>query len=166
MGMKIYGLEDYTRALERTSKNADETMKRGIYKAAGIVADDIKAGLKTIPTAEGDVPGLPPYGTSQKPIGTISKIQKSDLIEGLGIAHIEDKGSSVDTHVGFDGYGSVKTKKHPGGLPNVLLARAITSGSSFRTKNPIIRTSINKARPKALRAMKEEIEREIEKEMK
>lgn len=166
MGLKITGLEEYVRSLERVGDNAEEAEKRAVYKGAKIVADAIKAGLKTIPTAEGSIPGLPPYGTAANPINTISRQQKADLINGFGVAKIADKGNSVDTHVGFDGYGSVKTKKHPGGLPNVLLARAITSGSSFRIKNPIIRTSVNKARAKAREAMKKELEREIEKEMK
>ena len=58
------------------------------------------------------------------------------------------------------------TKKHPGGIPNALLARAITSGTSFRVKNPIIRTSVNKAKKKSIAAMQKEIEKGIGKEMK
>ena len=113
MGLKITGLEEYVRSLERVSDNAEEAEKRAVYKGAKIVADTIKAGLKTIPTAEGSIPGLPPYGTAANPINTISRQQKADLINGFGVAKIADKGNSVDTHVGFDGYGSIKTKKHP-----------------------------------------------------
>lgn len=166
MGLKVTGLEEYVRSLERLSQNATEAEKRSVYKGAEAVADAMKAGLKTLPTEEGAIAGLPPYGTAANPINTISRRQKADLIDGLGVASIEENGNSVDTHVGFDGYGSIRTKRHPAGLPNVLLARAITSGSSFRVKNPIIRTSVNRARAKAKEAMRKELEKAIEKEMK
>ena len=163
---KIYALEPYIRSLERLSKDSTTIMKRSVFNGAKIVADTVKDGLKSIPTGEGLIPGLPPYGSRKKPIKVISKRQKEDLINGLGIARFDDEGDEINTHIGFDGYGSVPTKKHPGGIPNALLARAITSGTSFRVKNPIIRTSVNKAKKKSIAAMQKEIEKGIGTEMK
>lgn len=160
----IKGIDDYVAALERVDKNSDETIKEAIYDGAAIVADAIKAGLQSLPIDEGPN-GLPRFGTPENPLNGVSRRQKADLINSMGIAPISRKGLTIDTKIGWDGYGSVKTKAHPQGVPNVLLMRSIESGTSFMKKNPVVRKSVNKARRNAEEAIKNTIEQKIEEVM-
>lgn len=130
---KLYKLED----------QAESIIKRSIYEGAGIVADQIKQEIDGI--------------------HNIYDYQKTDLKNGLGIAEMKKSGrGGIDTKIGFAGYGSVPTKKYPKGLPNLLLARAIVSGTSFRPKTPFIRRAVTKSRQKALEAMEKQIDEDVQ----
>lgn len=131
--MQLYKLEDY----------AEGIIKRSIYEGAGVVADQINQEIDSIPN--------------------IYSYQKKDLKNGMGIAEIKKDGKGgIDTKIGFSGYGSVPTKKYPKGLPNLLLARAIVSGTSFRSKTPFIRRAVTKSRQKALEAMEKQVDKDIQ----
>lgn len=162
--LSIRGIDDYIAALERLDNQAEETIKTAVYEGAGIIADSIKAGLQSLPIDEGPN-GLPRFGTPENPLNGVSRRQKADLINSMGIAPISRKGLTIDTKIGWDGYGSVKTKAHPQGVPNVLLMRSIESGTSFMKKNPIVRKSVTKARRSAEEAIKNTIEQKIEEVM-
>ena len=69
------------------------------------------------------------------------------------------------TKLGFDGYGSIPTRKYPKGVPNQMLMRSIESGTSFRKKNAVVRKSVNGARKKAVKTMGETIDEELRKEI-
>jgi hypothetical protein len=71
---------------------------------------------------------------------------------------------SIDVKIGFDGYGH-KTRNYPGGVPVVLTARAIISGTSFRHKNDFVRRAVSRAKEKTVETMNNVIEEEIKKEM-
>ena len=78
---------------------------------------------------------------------------------------MEESGDCVNTKAGFDGYGSVKTKKYPKGVPNSMLMRSVESGTSFREKHPTVRPAVNKTRKQAQKIMEEEIDRQIRQRM-
>ncbi len=160
----IKGIDDYVAALERVDKNSEETIKEAIYDGAAIVADAIKAGLQSLPIDEGEN-GLQRYGTPDNPVNGVSRRQKADLIASMGLAPIQRFNADINTKVGWDGYGSIKTKAHPQGVPNVLLMRAVESGTSFMKKNPVIRKAVNKVHAKAEEAIKNKIDEKIKKEM-
>lgn len=160
----VKGVDEYAEKLKRLSKNSDIIMKKSVYNGADIVADAMKKGLESIPVEEGEIPGLPPYGTAEKKVYGLSRRQKADLIQGFGISKFENTNGYINVKIGFDGYGSVKTKRHPNGMPNVMLARAITSGSSFRKKNPILRKKVTESKEKAIEKMSDTIDEELRKE--
>lgn len=146
------GIDEYAKALETMYKNSDEIVKKAVYQGAAVVANEIKEGLKGLPIQEGKN-GLPPVGTSENPLIGVSRRQKADLIEGFGLAPMENDNGYIQTKAGMNGYGSVKTKKYPKGVPNAVLMRSIESGASFRKKHPVFRPATNQARIKAQQAM-------------
>lgn len=156
--MTVKGLEDYGNRLEKLCKNTEDICKAVVYAGADVIADAIKEGIKSLPTDDG-------IGTEKKRLKGITNKQKADLINGLGIAAIENKEGEINTKVGFAGYGSVKTKKYPKGIPNAMLMRAVESGTSFRQKTPVVRKAVNTHRKEALKVMEKETDKQCEKMM-
>lgn len=156
------GIDEYADRLSILFKDSEEMIKKAVYAGAALVADEIKQGLQEIPIEEGP-DGLPPVGTADNPLKGVSRRQKADLIQGFGLAPMEEDNGYINTKAGFDGYGSVKTKKYPKGVPNAMLMRSIESGTSFRKKHPVIRKACTRARKKAEEAMKQAVEEELKK---
>ena len=151
------GLNDYELMISRLSKNAADIAGRAIYTGAGIVADEIKSGIQSLPVVRG-------YGTAENPLpGGVTQPQKQGLLNGLGIAPLQDDGGYLNVKIGFDGYNRTKTKDYPRGQPNQLVARGVESGTSWKQKHPFVRPAINRSRKRAEAAMAEALDKEIEK---
>ena len=65
--------------------------------------------------------------------------------------------------IGFDGYNSVKTKTWPQGQPNMMVARAVESGTSWMQKQPFMRKAEQSSRSQCEKVMSETVDKEIEK---
>lgn len=156
--IELKEFEEYQKLLESVFDDTEGLIREAVYDGGKVVADEIKAGLKNIPVENG-------YGTEEKPLSGINRRQKSDLIEGFGLAPIEKDGDYINTKAGMDGYGSIPTKKYPDGVPNTLLMRSIESGTSFRKKHPVFRPAVNRSRKKAIEAMKNKFDEAIKKKM-
>lgn len=137
------GLELTIKSYQKASKNITATIKQAVYPAAGYLADKIAAGLNELPTVEGK-DGKPPYMAPGYKLDSISPVQKQDLIKGFGITAFENKNGYINVKLGFDGYGSYPTKKHPRGIPNALLIRSLEKGTDFLKKNNFITKIYNR----------------------
>ena len=123
--------------LEKLASKSDEIARKAVYVGAGIMADQIRANL-------------------QKNLAG-SDLTQGDLIDSLGISSPKvDQDGGINSKVGFDGYDS-------NGVPNVLKARVMESGSSKQQKKPFIRPAIPQARERAKKAMVAVIEAEYDK---
>lgn len=160
--IEFKGIDEYAKVLATLGNESEEIVKSAVYKGAAIVADEIKSGINSIPIQEGNN-GLPPVGTPENKLYGISRKQKGDLMDSFGLAPMENDGDYIQTKAGVDGYGSIPTKKYPGGVPNVMLMRSIESGTSFRDKHPVFRQATNRARKRAEEAMKNEIDNQMQK---
>ena len=160
--IEFKGINEYAKVLATLGNESEEIVKSAVYKGAAIVADEIKSGINSIPIQEGDN-GLPPVGTPENKLYGISRKQKGDLMDSFGLAPMKNDGDYIQTKAGVDGYGSIPTKKYPGGVPNVMLMRSIESGTSFRDKHPVFRQATNRARKRAEEAMKNEIDNQMQK---
>lgn len=153
--------EEYLLKLSRLQKNADGIIKQAIYDGADIVADEIQKSIDNLPEEtfhklrDGDrFSGVP-------------KTQKLALKRFFGLSEMQKDTIGWNTKAGFAGYiEGTESKKYPNGLPVPLLARAIESGSSVRQKHPFVRTAVRSSRNKAVDAMEQTINKEIQKEMK
>ena len=164
MRMKADGLDALIRTFEKLEGNTSEIAHRGLYKAAGVVADEIKAGLNALPVQE-DPDGTPPsLDPGQKWSGVTAK-EKQSLISSMGIAPHRESGGVVSTSVGFSGTSPVRTQRFPGGVPNGALMRGVESGTSMRQKHPVIRPALNRVKAMAAEAAKQEIIDQIQKEI-
>ena len=144
--------------LAKLGASSFETGKRAVREASDIVADRVRSNLEKLPE---DVFRRLSDGEE---FSGVPGAQKKDLLDSMGIAPVgvSDDGT-INTKVGFHGYGSHPTKKYPKGLPNQLLARVVESGSSVRKKTPFVRPAINQTEKQAINKMQEVINREIEK---
>lgn len=157
-------IDEYAQRLGILWKSQRKIIESAVYQGADVVADEIKKGLLEIPIQEGEN-GLPPVAHKGEMLTGVSRRQKGDLIDGFGLAPMESNGDYVNTKAGFNGYGSVKTKEYPKGTPNAMLIRSIESGTSFRKKNPVVRPAVNRARKRAIKAMQEELDKQIKSRM-
>lgn len=153
------GIDDYAKALGILWKDSENIVKKAVYEGADVVANEIKQGLRSIPVDER-------VGTKENPVEGVGRRQKADLIDGFGLSPMENKDGYINTKAGFDGYGSIKTKKYPKGQPLAMLMRSVESGTSFRKKTPVIRKAVMRARKAAEAKMAETVEEEIKKIMK
>lgn len=154
------GIEEYANRLSSLFKDTEGIVRKAVFRGAAVVADEIKSGLKAIPTIRNNE-----IGTTEHPIRGVTKKQKSDLIEAFGLAPIENKSGYIQTKAGVDGYGSAPTKRYPNGVPNAMLMRSVESGTSFREKTPVFRQAVNRAKEKCITEMKKTIDEELGKIM-
>ena len=158
--IKFKGMDEYLNRLEALYVNTDKMVGEAIYKGADIVADETKGALK----------GLPTDNRSKLKAGeqrsSINEIQKQGLIHSFGIAPLRDDSGFINVKTGFDGYNRLISKNYPIGQPNVMVARALESGTSFMKKNRVITRATNRARKPCEEAMKKSVEESIEKIMK
>lgn len=160
MKMSTSGLDALINTFDRLEGNTREIAHKGLYKAAGIVADEVKSGLQSLPIQE-DPDGTPPtIKDGQRYTGITSK-EKQSLIDGMGISPHRDNGNTISVAIGFSGTSQVKTKRFPGGVPNGALMRGIESGTSVRQKHPVIRPALNRVKATAAEAAKQEILKDI-----
>lgn len=129
----------------------------GLYKGAGVVADALTEEINNIQTepfryATSDDPRLP------------SPEEKAMLLSAAhGVAHFRGSGSEIETSIGMSNagymtfghakaFGRMKYGRHAGerGIAVPLLARAISSGTSFRRKQPFLRRYISKSKGRAM----------------
>lgn len=159
------GLEEYEFKISKLAKQSKSLCKQAIYPAAGYMTDRIKEAVKALPIEEGKN-GLPPFAPPGEKLSGISTKQRDDLVDSLGIAKMEEKEGYIYAKTGWDGYGSVKTKSWPKGIPNILLARSIESGTRFRVKKPFVRQTVNAHRRQTIKIMSQKVDTILEKEFK
>ena len=157
--LKFKGLEEYELRLSQLGKNIGKVAGRATYEGAKIMADEIKKSIEALPVVSG-------YGTDQNPLpGGVTISQKKGLIEGFGIAKLQNDGGYYNVKIGFDGYNSVKTEKYPQGQPNQLVARGVESGTSWKQAHPFVKPAVARARKATEQAMADTIEEETNKIM-
>ena len=139
--MQIIGLDDFSLQLSRLEQSTSEIAKKVVMAGAKPVADEIRKGL------ERNLQG--------------SEDSTGDLLKSLGITppSVDDQGNT-NVKVGFGGYDS-------NGVANALKARVMESGTSDKRqkKKPFVRPAVNKSKEKAIQAMQETMNEEINKIM-
>lgn len=154
--MTIKGPEEYMSKLTELGKNSVKICEDAVRVGGGIVADEVRTALQGLPENE-----FRKLRDNEKFTG-VPKSQKKDLLDSLGITPVTtSRDGIINVKIGFDGYGSYKSKKYPNGVPNPLLARAIESGSSVRQKTPFIRKAVNRSKKRAIAEMGKSIESDM-----
>lgn len=155
--IQFKGLEEYELRLSRLARDTERICGAAIYQGAAIVADEIKRGIAALPVVRG-------YGTDADPLpGGVTAAQKQGLLDGLGIASMQEDAGFYNVKIGFDGYNRTRTEKYPQGQPNQLVARGVESGTSWKQKRPFVRPAVTRARKRAEQAMAETLDKEIQK---
>lgn len=153
------GFEKYGTVITQLYKETPKILGRVTYEGAGIIADEIRKGITSLPIVEG-------FGTAENPLpGGVTKTQKLGLLDGFGISGLQDDNGFVNVKLGFDEYNGTRTKTYPQGQPNALVARGVESGTSWKQKHPFVRPAVTRARKKAEEKMAEVLGYEIAKLM-
>lgn len=156
--IEFKGLGEYMEKLNTLSSLLEEQIiGSAVYDGAAIVADAMKKELLAIPTDES-------HDKKTKKRGP-SKADLDAVIQGMGVASMQNDNGFLNVKIGFDGYDDRPTKKYPQGHPVVMLARAINSGTSFMEPNAFAKSATRKSRKQAEAAMKKKAEKEISKIM-
>lgn len=154
------GIDEYIKKLETFRLvTKDAIISRTTYAGAAVVADAVRKAIEALPVGP---------GTAEKGdlIETVTPAQKRGLLDGFGISPMDDEDGFVNVKLGFDGYNAIRTKKYPRGQPNVLIARSVNSGTTFRKKTKFVDKAVNSSKKAAEAAMDATCNREIEKIMK
>lgn len=130
-----------------------------VYSGAGIVADEVRARLSKVPTDES-------WGTEKSLKKGPKEVELRSVMNGLGVSEMQNNDGFFNVKIGFGGYSSIKTKEWPQGRPRQMLARSIERGTSFMKANPFMKKAVATAQNKAIQAMKETADQNIEKIMK
>lgn len=151
------GLNSYIEYLQKINAVTDEAIGEAVYEMAKVVADSVRSGIQALPTVSNQAN----IATYKKGYSRLSDEEKQGLLDGFGVSPMQDDGGYINVKLGFDGYNSVKTKKHPQGQPNALIARVTESGSSYREKTPFIRPAVNASKKQAEQAGQMKIDEKI-----
>ena len=144
--IKVDGLEDVFARLKAIGGDIEGVQKRAVYAGMGVIRDEVVRQIEQLPTQKGYLKD------KDLPRDVITPREKEQLIKHIGIASMDSKNGTVSTAISFDGYTDIKSKKYPNGLPAVLVARSINSGSSVRTKHPFMRQAQAAAKARAIEA--------------
>lgn len=153
--LSFTGLDEYIERLNRLGKDSEKLAGKAVYQGAKIVADEMRNAIDALPTDE-------KFGAQAKPAKGISQRQKQGLLEGFGVAPMANDRGFIHVKLGFHGVNDIRTKAHPGGQPNHVIASAAESGTSFCRKTPFMRKAVAKSKALAEEKMKETLEQEIE----
>ena len=148
------GMDEYLAKLGNLEFAAPGLVGQAIYEGAKIVADQVRAEIEALPTAESKRVATPRDPT---------QVEKDGLLDGLGVAKKKNDSGYINVKIGMDGYNTDKTKKYPRGKPNAMIARSIESGSTVMKRNAFISRAVNKTKKNAEAAMQKVIEEGIEK---
>lgn len=152
-GFTFKGLDNYTRQLAQLRDGAEEMCKKALYEGAAVVADTIRNEIDSIPNRAYQSGGIA-YG--------LTKVERNDLKNGLGITPIRDQDGVIDVKIGFDGYGRA-TKSFPQGVPVALTARSCCKGTSWLQKYDFLGKAQRRSQTQAEAKITETFNRELEK---
>lgn len=135
---KCTGIDMYIDQMQKLGNRATGVMKVGTYDGAAIIADEVKSRLRAAIKHPDESTG--------------------DLENSMFLATMVNENGYVYTEVGFAGYDR-------NGVPNMIKARAMESGTSKQKKTPFIRPAFNAAKEKCMAAMQKTVDEEIKKIM-
>lgn len=144
-------ITDYLQTINRLGGDVEEVAKKAVYEGTKVMADQVRANIQALPTDEH-------WGTSENPLHGVKAIQKQGLLDGFGVAEMRNDGGLINTMIGFDKSGYNKL-----GQPNLMVARATQSGTSFSDKIPFFDNAVRATRSAAREKMVEVAEQELEK---
>lgn len=147
--MKTQGLSTFQNQLDLLAKEIHNMNKVALYDAAGMVADEIKKGLQSMPTRP-----MFPIGTDEKPITGATISEKEQIIDNFGISTFVDSAGSVSTSIGFTGYVNTPSNRFDDHVPTGFLMQAIEYGTSFRQPTHTV--------TKATRGLKQKVQNKID----
>lgn len=151
-------LNNYIAYLQKINAVTDEVIGEAVYNMAKVVADKVRANIQALPAVSNETN----IATYKQGKSRLSKPEKQGLLDGFGVAPLQNDDGYLNVKLGFDGYNRVKTKKYPQGQPNALMARVTESGSQYRDKTPFMRPAVEATRRQAVKVAQVTIDEKIQ----
>ena len=148
------GVDKLIDQYKKLEGDSEKMIGKAIYNGAGVVMKACVAAVEGISTDNR-------FGTPENQTSGPSSIQKIGLQKAIGISKMRDDNGFRNVKIGFDGYNSVKTKRWPQGQPNMMVARAVESGTSWMQKQPFMRKAEQSSRSACEKVMSETVDAEI-----
>lgn len=152
------GLDEYIAKLGNLEFQSPHACGMAVFEGAKIIADQVRSNIADLPVS----PDKKNTGSRRDP----TEVEKQGLLEGLGIAKMQNDGGFYNVKIGMNGYNGDKTKKYPQGKPNAMIARSIEAGTVFMNRNPFIAKAVRSKRKAAEAAMEKTIDDYCRKAMK
>lgn len=151
------GFDELAKELGTLADHTGRIASAALYEGSGYMADQIRHSVDNLQTDD-----------RKHVTNHVLDYEKKALERGLTIEKFtQDKARGVtETAVTFHGYTEHKTARWPTGVPTILLARAITKGTSFRRPNRFFPNTVNRARKTAEEIMVKKAEEEMRKDIK
>lgn len=162
--------------------NASEgILEESVKPGAGLIADEVRKAIEDLPLidrVQDDTSGrlggkehAKNTRTGKAPKGApkgVTRLEKEGLLEwakgtGMGLAPMRKDKDFINTKLGFAGYNKHYTPKYKEGHPNVMVARAVEHGTSFRQKTPFISPVVRRYRGHAEDLMAKEFDKLVAK---
>lgn len=144
--MTVKGLEDFSSQLRQLGTRSEGVMKCAVFDGAAVLIEAVKEEIRAMPEEEGY---LPPGAKRH----VLTKREKQELLDHVGIAHMKTQDGKVSTTISFEGYTEHTTRAFPGGVPIPLIARSLEKGTSVRHQYDFLGKALNKARARVQQAM-------------
>ena len=154
------GIDAYASKISSLVEKSEGMIKRAVYDGAAVVLQTVIAQISALPVIKNR------YHKTELPLRGVTETQKRGLLHGIGLSKMRNDSGFINTKLGFDGYNAVRSKKYPNGQPNALIANAINSGSSVRSKDPFVNRAVKAAKAPAEAAMKARFDKDTENMMK
>lgn len=149
--------DDYMLKLSQLAAGSEEIATKAIQEGAGILTTEIRKNL----TANLNDPESVSKDKTVLFKNYYNKTSGS-LLEALGFTEVRrDRDGILNSKVGFG-----DPDYDPKGVPNLLKARVMESGSSTIRKRPFVRPAVLAKKKEAVETMNRVINEEIEKRMK
>ena len=145
--IKFKGFENYAGILKELEKHSSDIAGAAVYEGAKVVADKVKRQIDHIDSGNGWDANYSDYEYDRR------ERQKEGLRKSMGISAMRNDNGFLNVKVGFDGYNDIKTRKHPNGQPNAMVARIFNSGTSHNKKQPFFKNAIKESKNTAENAM-------------
>lgn len=152
---KFEGVDKLVAQYEKLESNTDKIIGQAIYNGADVVMSFVENAVEGLATDNH-------YGSAEKPTSGPTTLQKLGLKYSLGIAKMQNDHGFRNVKIGFDGYNKIKTKAWPQGQPNLMVARAIESGTSWMRKQPFMRKAEQSAKGPCEAIMASTVDKEIQ----
>lgn len=151
------GFDELAKELGTIADHAGTIASAALYEGSGYMADQLRHSVERLETDE-----------RKHVMNHVLNYEKEALQKGLTIEKFtKDTARGVTkTAITFHGYTDHKTSSYPTGIPTILLARAITKGTSFRRANRFFSNTVNRARKETERLMVQKAEEEMRKDIK
>ena len=143
--VNVRGSDELLRKMQRAPEKAAKIAAQALYEGAGIVADAVSRSVHGIRTK--------PFIKAQGGFQRLASPEEKAILENAphGIAKFRKDLKEVSTKIGYQSSGYAQLGGRT--VPVPLIANAINSGTSFRTKQPFFREAEKKSQKAAVAAI-------------